>query len=196
PVDIFSLLQKEKPDISILDEEFLKQFKNIEHKNYAIDLIRKLLTEELKVRIRKNPLRYKSLYERLKELIEKYNIKLLDTAEIIEELIEIAKEIKKRIEEGEKLNLTEEELAFYDMLSSEKGVFINKEEIKKVAKEVVKRLGYYIKIVDWNKKETLKAKIKMAVKEILIETLDERIEYERIDKIASEIYEHAEMIYV
>lgn len=120
----------------------------------------------------------------------------MDTAEIIEKLIEIAKEIKKRIEEGKNLDLTEEELAFYDMLLNEKGIFMNEEEIRKVANEVVKRLGYYIKIVDWNKKETLKAKIKMAVKEILISVIDERVEYERIDKIASEIYEHAEMIYV
>ncbi|MEM0061584.1 MAG: type I restriction endonuclease subunit R, partial [Fervidicoccaceae archaeon] len=195
PVDIFSLLQKEKPDISILDEEFLKQFKNIQHKNYAVDLIRKLLTEELKVRIRKNPLRYKSLYERLKELIEKYNFKLLDTAEIIEELIEIAKEIKKRIEEGEKLDLNEEELSFYDMLANEKEVFENEEEIKRVAREVIKKLGGYIRIVDWNKKETLRAKIKVAVKEILISVIDERVEYERIDKIASQIYEHAQQLY-
>ncbi|MEO0162170.1 MAG: type I restriction endonuclease subunit R [candidate division WOR-3 bacterium] len=195
PVDIFSLLQREKPDISILDEQFLSQFKNMTQKNYAIDLLIKLLNDEIKTYARKNPFRYKSLYDMLKKLIDKYNIKLLDTAEIIEELIQIAREIRKKIDEGTNLDLTEEELAFYDMLAHEKGIFENEEEIKKVAREVIIKLGYFIKIVDWNKKETLKAKIKMAVKEILIEIVDGRVEYERIDKIASQIYEHAELLY-
>ncbi|MCM8772637.1 MAG: type I restriction endonuclease subunit R [Candidatus Omnitrophica bacterium] len=195
PVDIFSLLQKEKPDISILDEEFLLQFKNIEYKNYAIDLLRKLLEGELKVKIRKNPLRYKSLYNKLKRLIEKYNFKILDTAEVIEELIQIAKEIKKIIAEGEKLNLTEEELAFYDILSNEKDIFINEKVIIEIAREIVKRLGYYTKIVDWNKKETLRAKIKMEVKEILRSIVEENVEYEIIDKISNKIYEHATILY-
>ena len=194
PVDVFSLLQKEKPDISILDENFLEQFKNMPQKNYAIDLLIKLLNDEVKIRMKRNPFRYKSLYEMLKKLIEKYNVKLIDTADVISELIEIAKEIKKKIDEGKKLNLTEEELAFYDMLLKE-NIFENENEIKYVAKEVIKSLGNFIKIVDWNKKETLRSKIKMTIKEILISVVDERVEYEKINNIASEIYEHVEALY-
>jgi type I restriction enzyme R subunit len=146
--------------------------------------------------MRKNPFRYKSLYEMLKEVIEKYNVKLITAADIINELVEIAKEIKKQQDEGKKLDLTEEELAFYDMLLKSKGeVFKNENEIKQVAKEVVKRLGNYIKIVDWNKKETLRAKIKMAIKEILVKVVGERVEYKKIDRIASEIYGHIEELY-
>ncbi|MCM8760058.1 MAG: type I restriction endonuclease subunit R, partial [Candidatus Omnitrophica bacterium] len=195
PVDIFSLLQKERPDISILDEEFLLQFKKMKQKNYAADLIAKLLKDELKTKTRKNPFRYSSLFEKLQELIEKYNVKLLTTAEIIEKLIEIAKEVKKDENEGLNLNLTEDELAFYDMLAEEKGIFENEQQIKTVAKEVIKQLGYYVKIVDWNKKETIKAKIRTAVKDILLKIVNERVEYERIDEIASKVYEHVELLY-
>jgi type I restriction enzyme R subunit len=195
PVDIFSLLQKEKPDISVLDEEFLLQFKNMEQKNYAIDLLQKIIKDELKVRIRKNPFRYASLYEMLNKILERYNIKLLTTAEIIEELINIAKEIKKKIDEGKDLGLSEEELVFYDMLLKEKEVFENEEDIKMVAQKVIKELGNFIKIVDWNKKETLRAKIKMAIKEILANAIDARVGYEKIDEIASEIYEYVEVLY-
>ncbi len=195
PVDIFSLLQKEKPNVSVLDEEFLLQFKNMEQKNYAIDLLQKIINDELKVRIRKNPFRYRELSEMLNSILEKYNIKLLTTAEMIEELINIAKEIKKKIEEGKDLGLSEDELVFYDMLLKEKEIFKNEEEIKMVAKEVIKKLGNFIKIVDWNKKETLRAKIKMAIKEILANAIDARVGYEKIDEIASEIYEYVEVLY-
>ena len=74
-------------------------------------------------------------------------------------------------------------------------IFENENEIKYVAKEVIKSLGNFIKIVDWNKKETLRSKIKMTIKEILISVVDERVEYEKINNIASEIYEHVEALY-
>jgi type I restriction enzyme R subunit len=194
PVDIFSLIQKEKPDLSILDENFLAQFKEMRQKNYAVDLLIKLLNDEIKIRMRKNPFRYKSLYEMLKNLIERYNVKLINTVDVIDELIEIAKEVKKKMDEGKKLNLTEEELAFYDMLL-EKDIFESENEIIYVAKEVIKELGNFIKVVDWNKKETLRARIRMAIKKILIDVVKGRTDYEKINKIANEIYEHVESLY-
>jgi type I restriction enzyme R subunit len=194
PVDIFSLIKKEKPDISILNEELLSKIANLVQKNYAVDLLMKLIKDEIKTRIRINPYRYKSLYERLQKLIEKYNIKLISTVDVINELIEIAKEIKKKLNEGKELDLTEEELAFYDMLLKE-GVFRNKEEIIYVVKEIKKQLGHFVKIVDWNKKETLRARIKVAIKEILAKVLEKRVGYEKINKITSEIYEHIEMLH-
>ncbi len=195
PVDIFSLLTKEKPDISILDETFLAQFKNMKQKNYAIDLLIKLLNDDIKARMRVNPFRYKSLYEMLKKLIERYNIKLIDTTEIIEELIEIAKEIKEKVDEGKMLGLTEQELAFYDMLLKEEKFFENEDEIKSVAKEVINRIGSFIKIVDWNKKESLRAKIRTSIIELLVNVVDARVEYEKINEITSKIYEHIEVLY-
>jgi len=196
PVDIFDLLEKRKPDISVLDESFLAQFREMKYKNYAADLLLKIINDELRVRMKKNPFRYKSLYEMLKELIEKYNVRLVTTADVIEELMEIAKEIRRKQGEGEKLDLTEEELAFYDLLSSKERVFENYEEIRAIAKEVTKELGYYVKLADWSKKDYLRARIKTALKKILVNTIDARISYGEIDKMASEILTHAEMVYV
>jgi len=191
PIDVFSLLSKEKPNIYIFSEDFFNQIKDIKHKNYAIELLTKLINDEIKVRMRINPYRYKSLYEELNELIEKYNVKVLEAAEIIGKLIEIAKELKEKIKEGEKLDLTEEELAFYDMLLNE-GIFENEQEVREITKEIVKKLGYYVKIVDWNKKENIKAKIRKALKDVLMEKTNS---YEYIDKIVNEILEQAELIY-
>lgn len=170
PIDVFSLLNKEKPDISILSEDFLSQIKEIKQKNYAVELLAKLLNDEIKVKMRKNPHRYKSLYERLKELIEKYNAKTIEASEIIEKLVEIARELREKIQEGKRLDLTEEELAFYDMLLS-KRIFENYEEVKEIAKLIVEKLGGYARIADWNKKETIKAKIRKALKDVLREKL-------------------------
>jgi len=122
-------------------------------------------------------------------------LKLLNTAEIIDELIEIAKEIRKKLEEGKKLDLTEKELAFYDMLLKEKEFFENEEEIKYLAKEIINRLGYFIKIVDWNKKETLRAQIKMELKRILSNTIGKKAEWQDIERIADQIDEHIELLY-
>jgi type I site-specific deoxyribonuclease, HsdR family len=194
PVDVFSLLNKEKPDISILSEEFLSQIKEIKQKNYAVELLAKLLHDEIKVKMIKNPYRYKSLYERLKELIEKYNAKILEASEIIEKLVEIARELREKIQEGKRLDLTEEELAFYDFLLS-KGISENYEEVKEIAKLIVEKLGGYVKIADWNKKETIKAKIRKALKDVLRERL-EKYNYDYISKIVNELLELAESIYI
>ena len=167
----------------------------MEYKNYAADLLAKILNDELKVRVKRNPFRYRSLYEMLKKTIEKYNVRLLTAVDVIEQLIEIAREIKKKQEEGKSLRLSEEELAFYDLLSSKEKIFENYEEIKRVAREVVKELGYYIKVADWNKKEQIKAKIRMALKNVLIKVIDARIDYKEISNIASELLNHAENLY-
>jgi type I restriction enzyme R subunit len=191
PIDVFSLLSKEKPNISIFSEDFLKQIRDIKHKNYVIELLTKLINDEIKVRMRINPYRYKSLYEKLNELIEEYNVKVLEAAEIIEKLIEIAKELKEKIKEVGKLDLTEEELAFYDMLLNE-GIFENEQEVKEIAKEIIEKLGYYVKRVDWNKKESIKSKIRRALKDVLREKINSD---KHLDKIVNQILEQAELIY-
>ncbi len=195
PIDVFSMLEKGKPEISMLDEKFLFQFKNMEYNNYAADLLAKILNDEIRTRIKQNPFRYRPLSEMLKKLIDKYNVRLITTAEVIDEMIAIAKGIREKQQEGKKLDLTEEELAFYDMLATEKGIFENYEDIKKIAKEVVKELGDYIKVADWNKKEQLRARIKSKVKDMLIKTVNEKLPYTQIDKIATEILKHAELLY-
>jgi len=195
PVDVFSLMGKEKPEISIFDEKFLAQFKEMEYKNYAAELLAKIMRDEITVKMRRNPFRYRSLYDTLKKMIDSYNVKILDTTEVINELIKLAKEIKKAVETGKDLNLSEEELAFYDLLVSKEKFFENFEEIKKVAKEIVKELSHFTKVADWDRKEYLKAKIKASIKTVLIDTIDGRAEYTEIEKLSKEVISHAESIY-
>lgn len=195
PVDVFSILKKDKPDISMLDDSFLAQFEKMEYKNFAAEVLMKIINDEIKARLRKNPIRYKSLYEMLLEIIEKYNVRLIDTSDVIEELIKIAKELKKTAEKGRTLELSDEELAFYDLLYSKIGSMETSEEIKNVVKEIVSGLGPYIKVADWNKKDSIRAKIKMIVKKSLIKLADSKMSYEQIDAIANEILSHMEVIY-
>ncbi|MBW2069573.1 MAG: type I restriction endonuclease subunit R [Deltaproteobacteria bacterium] len=195
PIDVFSLMGKGRPEISIFDEKFLARFKDMEYKNYAAELLAKIIRDELIVRTKTNPFRYRSLYDMMNKIIEKYNVKLIDTAEVIEELINIANEIKKAVYEGKKLNLSDEELAFYDLLASEKNCFENYKEVEEVVKEIVKEMGYYIKVADWNRKEYIKAKIKAAVKNVLIKVIDGRVSYKEIERLSTEVISHAMMIY-
>jgi len=195
PIDVFSLMGKEKPEISIFDEKFLAQFKKMEYKNYAAELLAKIVKDELMIKLKKNPHRYHSLFEMMKKLIDRYNIKLIDTAEVIDQLIKIAQEIKKAVDEGKKLNMSDEELAFYDLFASEKKCFENFQEIEEVAREIVKELGYYIKVADWNRKEYIKAKIKAAVKNVLIKIIDGRVSYKEIERLSGAVITQAMLIY-
>ncbi len=195
PVDIFSLMSKEKPDISVLDDVVLERIKEIEYKNYACQILSKLIKEQIIVREKINPFRFKKFSEMLQELIEKHNNKLITTAEVIEKLIEIAKEIKKAEAEGKNLNLDPIELAFYDMLIQKRELFKNEKIICEVAKQIVKEMGYYIKMVDWNRKEYIKAKIRSKLKTILSRKIEEIARYEEIDELANEIINHAEDIF-
>jgi len=203
PVDIFSLLKKEKPDISIFDEEFLSQIANLHQKGYATDVLMKLIKDELKGRIKINPFRYKTLYERLQKLIEMCNVKLISTADVINELIEIAKEVKVKLEEGKMLNLTEEELAFYDIVLKD-GLFKYKRKVIYVAKQIKKELVNYVKLVDWNKKEEIKSGIRKSIKKLLfyqapkkykMDKKESEMLMKRIDKLTDEIFNHIINIY-
>ncbi|MCS7164254.1 MAG: DUF3387 domain-containing protein, partial [Thermodesulfovibrio sp.] len=150
-----------------------------------------------KIRFKTNPFRYRSLYESLNKVIESYNIKLLTVTEIIEELVNIAKDIKKQYEEGKSLGLTEEELVFYDYLLSERNIFSSEIDIKEIAKEIVNLIGPYVKIADWNKKETVKAKIRSSVKQLLPKYMNPQAltEYEILNRLSEAIVEQAECIY-
>jgi type I restriction enzyme R subunit len=195
PVDVFALMGKDKLEISVLDEKFLSQFRNMPYRNYAAELLARIIKDQLVVRMRVNPFRYRSLYEILTNLIDRYNVKLLSAPDIIEELIRIAGQIRKAVEEGKKLDITEQELAFYDLLVSKEGFFEGNEEIRKVAKEIAKELGDYVKVADWNRKEYLKARIRTAVKNVLMRVVDGRATYSEIEQLSMDIMNHAEIIY-
>ena len=196
PVDVFSILKKSKPDISVLDDSFLAQFEKMEYKNFAAEILMKIINDEIKVKLRKNPIRYKSLHEMLLEIIEKYNVRLIDTSDVIEELIEIAKKLRKTAEEGKALGLSEEEMAFYDLLYSKIGSLDTSNEIRNVIKKILDELSPYIKVADWNKKESIRAKIKTIVKKSLMKMAGSKISYKQIDTIANEMLAHMEVIFV
>ena len=195
PVDVFSMLKKGKPDISVLDDSFLAQFEKMEYKNFAAEVLMKIMNDEIKARLKKNPIRYKSLYELLLKTIERYNVRLIDTSDVIEELIKIAKKFKKSVEEGKNLGLTEEELAFYDLLYSRIGSMETSEKIKEIVKNILAELGPYVKVADWHKKETIRAKIKMIVKKSLLKMTNTKMSYTQIDAVANEMLSRMEAIY-
>jgi type I restriction enzyme R subunit len=194
PVDIFTLMGKEKAEISIFDEQFLTDLRNMTQKNYAAELLAKIIKDQLVVRMNVNPFRYRSLYEALTSLTDRYNVKIITAAEIMEELVRIAHELKKQMDEGRKIELTDQELAFYDLLASKEKLFENYQQIQAIAKEIVKELGYYTKVADWNRKEFLKAKLRTAVKNVLIKVIDGRASYPEIEQLSTDIINHAETI--
>ena len=159
-IDIFDTVGLKKPDISILLDEFLAEVKRMPHKNLAFELLRKLLNDEIKTRSKKNLIQGKSFAEMLEKAIKRYQNKSIETAQIIEELIELAKEMREARLRGEKLNLNEEELAFYDalevndsavkVLGDEKLVIIARELVDTVRKNVT---------IDWTLKESVQAKL-------------------------------------
>ncbi len=167
-IDIFDAVGLKKPDISILSDEFLAEVKRMPHKNLAFELLRKLLNDEIKTISKKNLMQGKSFAEMLEKAIKRYQNKSIETAQVIEELIELAKEMREARLRGEKLNLNEEELAFYDalevndsavkVLGDEKLVIIARELVDTVRKNVT---------IDWTLKESVQAKLRVMVKRIL-----------------------------
>lgn len=167
-VDVFDAAGIKKPDISILSDEFLEEVKHMEHKNLALELLKKILNDELKNRTKKNLIQSRKLSEMLENVIKKYQNNLLTTAQVIEELIKLAKEIKNSDKRGEKLNLNEDELAFYDALAnndSAKAVLGDK-QLAIIAVEVFRSVRGNASI-DWTLKESVRARLRRDVKRIL-----------------------------
>ncbi len=192
PIDILSLILKEKPTISIPDDEFLNRIKNLEYKNYVFDVLYKILENEINPKLRINPYRYEKFSKMLKETIEKYNAKIIETAQAIDELIEIAKKYKIAYEEAKKLNLRDDELAFYDMLNSEK-IFNDERIAYEVAKEITKEISSFVIIPDWDKKQNIRSKLRTKLKDILIKR--NYINYSKIEELSKNLEELAKNIY-
>ena len=157
-----------KPDISILSDEFLEDVKRMPHKNLAFELLRKLLNDEIKTRSKKNLIQSKSFADMLEKAIKRYQNKSIETAQIIEELIELAKEMREARLRGEKLNLNEEELAFYDALEVNDSAVkvLGDEKLTIIARELVETVRKNVTI-DWTLKESVQAKLRVTVKRIL-----------------------------
>ncbi len=167
-VDIFASAGLKKPDISILSDEFLEEVRHMPQRNLALEVLKKLLNDEIKTRSKRNLVQSKSFAEMLEQTIMKYQNRTIDAAKVILELIELAKEMREAHKRGEKLNLTEEELAFYDALEANDSAVkvLGDETLRTIARELVETVKKNVTI-DWTVKEGIKAKLRTLVKRIL-----------------------------
>jgi type I restriction enzyme R subunit len=167
-IDIFTAAGLKKPDISILSDEFLAEIQGMPQHNLALELLKKLLNDEIKLRSRKNLVQSRSFSEMLERTIRAYQNRAIETAQVIEELISIAKEIREADKRGEELHLTEDEVAFYDALEVNDSAVkvLGDETLQEIARELVKMVRNNVTI-DWTVKETVRAKLRVMVKRIL-----------------------------
>ena len=168
-IDIFDAAGIKKPEISILSEEFLLEIKGMKHQNLALELLKKILNDEIRTRSKTNLVKGKALLEMLETAIKKYNNGLLTTAEIIQFLVdEVAKKIREHDEREKKLNLSKEELAFYDALAENKSAVevLGDEKLRIIAIEVAEKVKANATI-DWTIRESARAKLMVLVKRTL-----------------------------
>lgn len=170
-IDIFDAAGIDKPEISgleILSDEFLLEVEGMQHKNLAIELLKKILNNELKVRAKTNLVKSKKLLEMLEGAIKRYQNNLLTTAEIIQELINIAKQIKEADKEGEKLGLNNDEVAFYNALEVNDSAVqvLGDEQLKQIAREIAEKVRANATI-DWTIRESARAKLMVLVRRTL-----------------------------
>jgi len=190
-IDIFDMKGKGKPDISIFDEKFLEEVKNMKYRNLSVDVLRKLLNDELRVRMKKNLVRYKSLLDMLEDIIEKYENNIINSTKVIEKLIELAKEIRKVEKLNEDIGLSEEEMAFYDAISTGRKAVNGNGELKELVRELVKIIKRDLTI-DWMNNDIIKARIRANVKLLL---LRKGYKSEEGEKVLDLIYQQAFSLY-
>ena len=167
-VDIFAAAGLDKPDISILSDEFLAEVKGMPHRNLAVELLQKLLQGELTTRWRKNVVQARSFAEMLEQSLRRYQNRSVEAAQVIEELIELAREMREANLRGERLGLTEDELAFYDALETNDSAVqvLGDETLRAIARELVETVQSTVTI-DWTLRESVRASIRRYVKRIL-----------------------------
>lgn len=167
-VDIFDAAGIDKPEVSILSDKFLLEVKDMKHKNLAFELLKKLLNNEITGRTKTNLVKSKQLLEMLETAIKKYQNNLLSTAEIIQHLIEIAREVRESDKQGEKLNLTEDEVAFYNALEINDSAIkvLGDDTLRDIAREITDKVKRNATI-DWTIRESARAKLMVIVKRTL-----------------------------
>jgi len=167
-VDIFQAAGLRKPDISILSDEFLAEVRGLPQRNLAVELLQKLLKGEIKARGRRNVVQARSFAEMLEQSLRKYQNRAIETAQVIEELIELAKEMSAATARGEALGLTEDELAFYDALETNDSAVqvLGDETLRTIARELVQTVKKNVTI-DWTLRENVRAQLRVFVKRIL-----------------------------
>ncbi|HAT1775842.1 type I restriction endonuclease subunit R [Legionella pneumophila] len=167
-VDIFDAVGLDKPNIGILDDEFLAEVRELPERNLAIELLERLLEGEIRTRFATNVIQEKKFSDLLVNTIKRYQNRAIETAQVMEELCDMAKKFKEAVNRGEELGLNEDELAFYDALANNETSVkeLGDETLKKIAHELTENLRRNVS-VDWSVRESVRAKLRLMVKRIL-----------------------------
>ena len=167
-MDIFAAAGLDKPDISVLSDEFLAEVRGMPHRNLAVELLQKLLSGEVSTRRRKNVVQARSFSEMLEKTLRRYQNRAIEAAQVIEELIALAKDIREAGERGERLGLSEDELAFYDALETNDSAVqvLGDETLRTIAHELVETVRNNVTI-DWTLRENIRANLRRLVRRIL-----------------------------
>jgi len=167
-IDVFEAAGLKKPDISLLSDDFLASVKDMPQKNLAFEALKKLLNDEIRIRKKKNIIQARSFEELLDKAIKSYTNKTIEAAEVIQQLIELAKKIREEQKRGTQLNLTEEEIAFYDALADNESAreVLGDKTLQTIAKEIVETIRKNVTI-DWTIRDTVQAKLRVLVRRTL-----------------------------
>ena len=167
-IDIFAAAGLDKPDISVLSDEFLAEVQGMPQRNLAVELLQKLLRGELATRRRTNVVQARSFAEMLEQTLRRYQNRAIEAAQVIEELIELAREMREASSRGEKLGLTEDELAFYDALETNDSAVqvLGDETLRAIAQDLVQTVRSNVTI-DWTLRENVRAQLRVLVRRIL-----------------------------
>ena len=167
-MDIFAAAGLNKPDISALSDDFLAEVRGMEHRNLAVELLQKLLKGEVSNRQRKNVVQARSFAEMLEQTLRRYQNRAIEAAQVIEELIELAKEMREANERGERLGLSDDELAFYDALETNDSAVqvLGDETLRDIARQLVETVRGNVTI-DWTLRENVRANLRRLVRRIL-----------------------------
>ncbi len=167
-VDVFEAVGLDKPNIGILDDDFLAEVRNLPERNLAVELLERLLEGEIKSKFAGNVVQDKKFSEMLANVIKRYQNRAIETAQVIEELIEMAKKFRAAATRGDELGLTDDEIRFYDALADNESAVreLSDETLKKIAHELTENLRQNL-TVDWSARESVRAKLRLMVKRIL-----------------------------
>jgi type I restriction enzyme R subunit len=167
-VDIFDAVGLDKPNIGILDDDFLNEVRNLPERNLAVELLERLLQGEIKSKFSGNVVQGKKFSELLQNVIKRYQNRAIETAQVIEELIQMAKKFRDAANRGVELGLSDDEVRFYDALADNESAVreLSDETLKKIAHELTENLRQNLS-VDWSARESVRAKLRLMVKRIL-----------------------------
>jgi len=166
--DVFAMCGLDKPNIGLLSDEFLEDVRQMPYRNLAVELLEKLLNDGIKAKTRNNVVQEKRFSDRLQETLRKYNNRAIETSQVIEELIQMAKEFQAEMQREAALGLNPDEIAFYDALANNESAVreLGDDTLKQIAREITEKLRKST-TVDWQVRDSVRAQLKILVRRTL-----------------------------